>query len=292
MDKQEIIKIAKAALINNKLNNYAAIGAPEDAIWTNIEAGFAAGDDPLFKFYKQDIGEFFWSPAEAWRKYYPDDKLADEDLTVVSLCLSIDDKTRDIQKKQKFTPAYRWLYARNSYEPIVKELCDQMIARLAEQGLRAIAPDQHPDWAWQKSEKYGLASNWSLRHVAYAAGLGTFGLCDGMITRQGKAVRFSSLILDIKLAADKRPYDDYHDWCLYYAKGACPSCIKACPVNAISEQGHDKNKCEEYIWDLRSSYTDSKPINAKGPFGCGLCQGNVPCQRGVPAGLDQGARSL
>jgi epoxyqueuosine reductase len=145
----------------------------------------------------------------------------------------------------------------------------------------------HPEWAWQESPKYGLASNWSQRHVAYIAGLGTFGLCEGLITRQGKAVRFTSLILETRLPADIRPYADYQDWCLYFAKGSCPSCIKACPAGAIDENGHHKELCIEYITDFKNSYRDSGPINADGPFGCGLCQGKVPCQSGVPKGLDK-----
>ena len=42
----------------------------------------------------------------------------------------------------------------------------------------------------------------------------------------------------------------------------------------------------EYIQDFKRSYIDSNALNADGPFGCGLCQGNVPCQTGVPKGLD------
>lgn len=289
MQKNEIIRIAKEELAKSEGNNYAALGFADDKIWVNVELGFAAGDDPLFAEFKQDIGDFFWLPEEAFAKFYPREPVNAKDLTVISLCYAIDDNTRNIQAGQKFAPSYRWLYARNSYEPIIQGINRNIIARLAEQGIRAVAPDEHADWAWRKSEKYGWACNWSLRHVAYAAGLGTFGLCDGLITRQGKAVRFSSLIVDTALPIEPRPYTGHHDWCLFYAKGSCPSCIKACPVGAITEQGHDKDKCEQYITDFKISYTDSKPINSKGPFGCGLCQGNVPCQKGVPKGLDKQA---
>ena len=43
------------------------------------------------------------------------------------------------------------------------------------------------------SEKYGMASCWSERHAAFVSGLGTFGLCDGLITPVGKAMRCGSV---------------------------------------------------------------------------------------------------
>jgi epoxyqueuosine reductase QueG len=46
-----------------------------------------------------------------------------------------------------------------------------------------------PEWSRRPSEKYVFSSNWSERHAAYTAGLGTFGLCDGLITPLGKAMR-------------------------------------------------------------------------------------------------------
>ena len=284
MDKNRILEIVREEMKKSKLNNYAALGYPEEQIWTDVIAGFAAGDDPLFAFFKKDIGDFFWSPAEAFRHAYPDSKLTDADVTSLSLGFRVDQITRDLQKKQKIAPNYRWLYARNSWEPIIEEISNGVLSRLKEEaGITGVVVDTAPGFGWQKSEKYGFASNWSHRHAAYVAGLGTFGLCDGLITPIGKALRWCSIILDRKFPADKRPYDDIHEWCLYYHNGSCRACIEACPAHAISEQGHDKSKCNNYIAEFKESYRHSKPINADGPFGCGLCQGNVPCQNGIPA---------
>ena len=284
--KAEIRAAVAEAFAATERNSFAAIGFPEEKIWEKIDCGFAAGDDPLFAFYKQDIGDFFWTPAEAFRKFYPDAPVKDSDLTVLSVVFASDERTRELQRKQHKIPSFRWLYARNCFESVEGEFCDKLIAKLAEVGIRAVAPDMSPEWGWRESAKYGLSCNWSHRHAAHIAGLGTFGLCDGMITRLGKAVRFTTLILETKLPADKRPYKDYHYWCLFYRTGSCPACIKACPAGAISEKGHDKQRCWDYIKDFKSSYIGCNALNADGPFGCGLCQGNVPCQKGVPQGLD------
>mgnify|MGYP002590111329 FL=1 len=286
IDKQTIRQLVQESFAETKTNNFGAIGHPEEKIWAKIDCGFAAGDDPLYPYYKKEIGDFFWTPAEAYKKFYPDAQVEDKDLTVLSIVFASDDHTRELQRKQKKAPNFRWLYARNCFETIEGELCDHIIERLAKAGIRAVAPDMSPQWGWRQSEKFGLSCNWSHRHSAYIAGLGTWGLCDGMITRLGKAVRFTTLVLETKLPADPRPYKDYHYWCLFYRTGKCDSCIKACPAGAISKDGHNKDLCEAYINDFKHSYIDSNALNANGPFGCGLCQGNVPCQKGVPKGLD------
>jgi hypothetical protein len=45
--------------------------------------------------------------------------------------------------------------------------------------------------------------------MAYAAGLGTFGLCDGLITARGKAMRTGSVVARLEIDASPRPYDDH-----------------------------------------------------------------------------------
>ena len=116
---------------------------------------------------------------------------------------------------------------------------------LKEAGIPAVSPMIHPDWGRHTSVKYNFSSNWSKRHAAYAAGLGTFGLCDALITPRGKAMRSGSVIARISIPASPRPYEDHHAYCLWYAKGKCKECAVKCPANAISEAGHDKEKCKE-----------------------------------------------
>ena len=254
IDKQTIRQLVQESFAETKTNNFGAIGHPKEQIWAKVDCGFAAGDDPLYAYYKKEIGEFFWTPAEAFRKFYPEAQVEDKDLTVLSIVFASDEHTRELQRGQKKAPNFRWLYARNCFETIEGELCDHIIARLAQAGIRAVAPDMSPQWGWRQSEKFGLSCNWSHRHSAYIAGLGTFGLCDGMITRLGKAVRFTTLVLETKLPADPRPYKDYHYWCLFYRTGKCDACIKACPAGAISKKGHKKDLCQAYIEDFKHSY--------------------------------------
>ena len=47
------------------------------------------------------------------------------------------------------------------------------------------------------------------------SGLGTFGLCDGLITPVGKAVRIGSVIAKVRISSSPRPYNVHHAYCLH-----------------------------------------------------------------------------
>jgi len=131
----------------------------------------------------------------------------------------------------------------------------------------------------ENSERYGFASTFSDRHAAYAAGLGTFGLCDGLITPKGKAMRCGSVVAKIQLAATLRPYEDHHACCLFYAQGVCGMCITRCPGGAISKSGHDKQACLKQL-DVTPRYSQ-KQFGITG-YGCGFCQTGTPCESRIP----------
>ena len=116
--------------------------------------------------------------------------------------------------------------------------------------------------------------------AAYAAGLGTFGLCDGLITPRGKAMRTGSVVAQIKIDAPPRPYDDHQAYCLYFSRGTCRECISRCPVGALSENGHDKLKCLQHLKPTTAEYVKAE-FGFDG-YGCGLCQTGVPCESRIP----------
>ena len=78
-----------------------------------------------------------------------------------------------------------------------------------------------------------------------------FGLCDGLITAKGKAMRVGSVVAKIAIEPTPRPYADHRAYCLFFANGTCGKCIDRCPVRAITEAGHDKEKCRQHL--VRSS---------------------------------------
>jgi len=137
----------------------------------------------------------------------------------------------------------------------------------------------HCRWQSTDSPRYVYASTWSERHAAYACGLGTFGLCDGLITPLGKAVRVGSVVARLEVPPTPRPYSDHRAYCLFFAQGTCGECIARCPAGAISEAGHDKVKCRDHLNRTRAFVGEHYGFDG---YGCGLCQTGVPCESGVP----------
>jgi len=124
-------------------------------------------------------------------------------------------------------------------------------------------------------------SNWSERHIAYAAGLGTFSLSDGFITERGIAHRCGSVVTDLALPASPRTAESPYANCLFYTNGSCNACITRCPAGAITERGHDRLKCREYMQSNRPYLMEKYDV---GVVGCGLCQTKVPCEFRNPVG--------
>lgn len=288
MTKNELVDIILTEARRPELNNFTVIGLPEEPMWKEPLVGFAAGGDEYFKFWKEDIGEFYWSPAEAFCLKYPGEDIRDEELTVISLAFSQTETTKKEQSKAEGRPCLRWSASRGEWEPYIRKLCTRIIAEFEKNGIRAVATDLLSEFSRKKSLKYGIATTWSHRHTAFVAGLGTFGLSDGLITRQGKAMRFSSLIVEGKIQADRRPYKKYNEWCLFYAKGTCGQCISRCPVNAIGREGHDKDSCNAFLQVLKNEISPKiNTANKEYYYGCGLCQSKIPCQDGIPVGLSE-----
>lgn len=216
---------------------------------------------------------------------FPSVEVSAKDLTVISWVLPQTEATKSDNRKEATYPSERWARARMFGEEINVKLAKHVVATLQEAGFRAVAPSLLcPSFKWVASERYTIASTWSERHVAYASGLGTFGLCDGLITFKGKAIRCGSVVAHIKIPATIRPYHDHHAYCLFFSKGTCGECIQRCPAGALTPGGHDKVKCRSYLFANVRDYVKSN-FGFEG-YGCGLCQTDVPCESTVPAESD------
>jgi ferredoxin len=252
----------------------------DEPAWGEPIVGFSRGDDPLYGFFKRDIGPFVWTPEEIFRATFPAVPAGPEDLTVISWILPQTDAARRENARAKALPAERWVHSRKYGEEFNERLRDHVAAFLTAAGYAAVAPMRSPGWQRMTSARYGFASSWSERHAAYAAGLGTFGLCDGLITPVGKAMRCGSVVARIGATPTERPYRNHRAYCLFYADGSCGKCIRRCPANAIGPAGHDKEACAAYVHTVaRSSIRSRFGVDTDA---CGLCQTGVPCAAQIP----------
>jgi epoxyqueuosine reductase len=256
--------------------------------WADPLVGFSCGDDPLYKQYKEYVGPFHWTPVEAFVAAFPDSEVAADELTVISWVLPQTEATREDNRRQETFPAERWARARVYGEQANDKLRQRIADALSAQGHQAVAPVLAPGWKSMRSDWYVFSSTWSERHAAYASGMGTFGLCDGLITPAGKAVRLGSVVARIQIPPTRRSYNDRHAYCLFFSGHKdsrtggriCGRCMARCPVGAITEAGHDKDKCSEHTSRTTAKYVRSQ-YGFNG-YGCGLCQTGVPCEFRIP----------
>jgi epoxyqueuosine reductase len=241
--------------------------------------GFAGGADPIYNQFKEYVGPFHWTPAEIFNLTFPHAPAKDDDLTVISYVLPQNPVTKADNRRETVYPAERWARGRIFGEEVNKKVRRLIVESLAGAGVDAVAPMLSEQWSRKDSVTYVYASTWSERHAAYASGLGTFGLCDGLITPKGKAMRVGSVVARIQIPVTPRPYDNHHAYCLFYTRGTCKKCIPRCPVGALSEAGHDKVKCRAHI---RATTDYVKMHFGFDGYGCGLCQTGVPCESRIP----------
>jgi epoxyqueuosine reductase len=279
-DAAEWIKEGIGRYVASHENDLHIEGIPEPA-WQKPLVGFSCGDDPLYRNFKEDIGPFFWTPSEIFTQTFTDVKVLPKELTVISWVLPQTERTRDDNGREQALPAERWALSRKYGEEFNVKLRNHVVGFLKAAGHEAVAPMNSSLWKLEKSIRYGHASSWSERHAAYASGLGTFGLCDGLITPRGKAMRCGSVVARISLPPSERPYSDHHAYCLFYFNGSCGKCIQRCPAGAISRAGgHDKDKCFDYLHKVAM-----QSVQARFGFetsACGLCQTAVPCEAKIP----------
>ncbi|GFZ31092.1 (Fe-S)-binding protein [Clostridium zeae] len=258
-------------VIKNKITNYILSSEDnwnietDDRIFDEPIIKFASADDPLFEQYKTIIGEEHFTPREIYEKAFGEDSYHGG--TVIGIVLPINEKIRMANRKEKQWASKEWSHIPDFD---MKELYKYIISMLSEMGYKTIVPE---DSEWFKkliSDKVGPSSNWSVRHAAYAAGLGTFSLNDGFISEKGTAIRLLSVLTELKLEPDVREATNHLENCVYFNKGICGACIKRCPANALSKNGHDKIKC------YQRAYVEAP--NKIGVSQCSLCQTNVPCE--------------
>jgi epoxyqueuosine reductase QueG len=224
-------------------------------IWDRPLIGVASARDSLWERFKEAdaVGPGHMSPEE----WLPGAK------SVISYFLPYTKRIREANRIKKIT-ATEWLYGRWEGEQLNQSLRKYIVGLIDAAGKHALAP--------VLDERYtvmNLRSNWSERHAAFAAGLGTFGLSRSLITTLGSAGRFGSVIVDFDLEPTQRPYREMDEYCT-----KCGACAKFCPPQAIDETGKNNEVCKGHVMKEKEIYAPR--------YGCGKCQVGVPCEDKIP----------
>ncbi|MBJ6727192.1 epoxyqueuosine reductase [Geomesophilobacter sediminis] len=241
---------------------------------------FAAGDDPIFTEFKRIIGPWHKTPQEAYEAGHGDGSWHGG--TVVSWVMPWSRGLRDCNRACTEHPSVEWTKAYHVASKLLqKQVRAVLLQELQRCGVRGVAPAD-AGWFSIMDAPDGKTSPWSERHIGYAAGLGSFGLNNAFISGKGMAVVLNSVVIDAVLEPDRRAAAHHRADCLHFTTGGCGACIRRCPVQAISPQGHDKNRCMRFGYGPESVLL-AKERGVEGPAGCALCQVGVPCEYRNPS---------
>ncbi len=274
--------------ITNHVGNSMEYPFYGERIFDEPLVGFARGDDPIFEELKSVIGPHHFTPAEimGWQaKNNGVDAPPADEISVVAFVMPIASKTTEENSRQKERPSERWAQARLHGEMFSQDIVCEIVTHLMDQGVLAVSPDVTPMFSKKRYPGVGWASPWSHRHIAYAAGLGTFGMHDFLITERGCAHRLGSFVVNLKLNPDRKRPADLHAHCLHHQGWKCLACARRCPVEAIDEKNaHDKERCYQHVARSLAYCNRNYHIFI---YGCGLCATGVPCESRIPTPTNQ-----
>jgi epoxyqueuosine reductase QueG len=255
----------------NRVSKKTAISARSEGLllYEDLLFAVASADDPLFASFKapEIIGAHFMTP----REWLPEAR------SVISIFGIFGAKVRE-SNRGGGRPSEEWLHGRIEGHTFICCLGERLKIFLTKNGHQCVIPSMDKRFRGNgASARPGsgisvpFTSNWSERHVAFACGLGTFGLSKSLITRRGSAGRMISLITDLSLPSSERPYESPYEYCSH-----CGKCVKNCPVGAISmKEGKRHLPCSSFLDKTHKWYAPR--------YGCGKCQTDVPCERQNPA---------
>ncbi len=232
--------------------------------------GFAVVEDDIFLQMRNPdyIGAHYRNPAD----------FLEGARTVVSFFFPISEEVRK-SNRAAGDPSDLWMTCGGSRGAFMRKVLERVVEELAGAGVRAVVPAysgmvksvsadgcDDPLWAGKT-----FTTNWSERHTAFACGLGTFGICGGLITEKGIAGVPISMIVDCALEPTPRAYTEPFEYCI-----RCGACVKRCPGGAVSlDKPMDSQKCLDHAREIYAKFAP------KG--GCAKCQVGVPCEYKRPS---------
>lgn len=266
-------------------------------IFASPTIGVAKGDDAIFARFKAVVGPRHLTPAQMWlQSGLPEVPDLAARLRIVSIIFPYADRIRAASETARKMPAEIYCVGRNFANAFMDDVLAKTVAFFQANGFQATSGMRSPAFQIIVDEDLpSIYSTWSERHMAFAAGLGTFSLHEGFISQIGCNIRLTSVITDAPLKVTLRKSDDPYANCLYYTSGKCKKCADRCPADALSEAGHDKLKCYLYGRMIQQEMAGRlggllKPhlryINGEEqwsyPVGCAFCQFDVPCMEKNP----------
>lgn len=241
--KQEL-----CANIDGYIDTYCADNQLQ-RLWRKPIAGYADANHPEVQRLKTLVGKEHFLPED----FLPEAK------TIVSYFLPFLKEIADSNIAGDDASS-TWANAYITTNTMAIHINRHIVSVVEKWGYRAAIPENIGFTA----EK--LKSPWSQRHVARIAGLGTFGINNMLITKEGCCGRFFSVVTDLPVAPDPVETEER---CLNKNRGTCGICVKRCVGDAFSGDSFDRFKCYEVCEKNAAVYP--------GAAVCGKCDVGLPC---------------
>jgi epoxyqueuosine reductase QueG len=221
--------------------------------WKTPLFAYADALDPLFTTFSILIG-----PTHC----LPQDFLADAK-AVVTYFLPFDETIGKSNIPGRLS-SLEWGRAYIETNQLIFEINTYAAKLLAEKGFESGLPPLALNF-----EASRLMSDWSQRHAAYVAGLGTLGINNMLITTEGCVGRIGSFVTNLTFEPTPRPDGDY---CLYKANGTCGQCVEQCVHNALFFDHFDQHRCYEMCVENAEHLKNIGLADV-----CGKCLVGMPC---------------
>jgi hypothetical protein len=117
------VKVENTAWLRKMITDFVN-GSPENCLganyrekaWGSPLVGFSRGDDPYYQCFKEDIGEFLWTPFEIFSKSFPNIDFDPSELSVICWVLPQTEATKADMRRQIDIPAERAALSRSNGE--------------------------------------------------------------------------------------------------------------------------------------------------------------------------------
>lgn len=232
-------------------------------IWKDPLVGFADVHHPSVRNLRNTAGQQHQMPEEVM----PDATVVLTYFVPFQDFLSQDNRGSGLATRE-------WAQAYESTNTMFQELNQHLMAVIGDLGF--CGKEASEALIFYQDE---LVSHWSFRHFAYAAGLGTFGLNNMLITEQGCSGRLNGIVTNLDVLPDQPQQEEA---CLHKRNGSCGLCARSCPAEAISFQSYHRRKCYDQCLKNAEIHTGfgSSYGRAHGEIGsevCGKCIAGMPC---------------
>ena len=175
-------------------------------------------------------------------------------------------------------PSLSWGRAYPSTNDMINRAGIAMQAMIQEAGGKsALTPATH------NFDKERLISLWSHKHLGHLIGLGRYGTNCQFITPAGCSGRMGSLVTDLDLG--DHPLVTADELCLIKVGKKCGKCIKACPIDALSEEGMDRAACYARLQENYHLLMEPDGLPDTTDV-CAKCQVGMPCSLKSPLPID------